>query len=121
MGVAGVEGRFRRSCERTLSVLRESVQVVLTIVRVLLDDPLYAWTLTPDKVNRLQQRDAHRSAVAAGDNRQAERALARLAEKLRGQEAGQVMTCAAQVSHLIQQARDPENLCRLFNGWQAYL
>ena len=123
MGVAGVEGRFRRACERTLSVLRHSRQVVLTIVRVLLDDPLYAWTLTADKVNRLQQYGAGRPAgdAAGGDNRQAERALARLAEKLRGQELGQVMSCSAQVSHLIQQARDPDNLCRLFNGWQAYL
>ncbi|XP_037068925.1 serine-protein kinase ATM-like [Pollicipes pollicipes] len=117
MGVAGVEGRFRRSCERTLAVLRESRQLVLTIVRVLLDDPLYAWTLTADKMARLQQRRVKRVV----DNRQAERALARLDEKLRGQEMGRLMDCAAQVGHLIQQARDPDNLCRLFSGWQAYL
>lgn len=117
MGVCGVAGRFERSCQRTLSVLRGSSQVVLTIVRVLLEDPLYAWTLTADKVSRLQQR----RVAQHSDNRQAERVLSRLGEKLRGQELGQVMGCAAQVSHLIQQARDPDNLSLLFHGWQAYL
>ena len=46
--------------------------MVLTIGRVLLDDPLYAWTWTADKVSRLQRRSADRAA--GGDNRQPERA-----------------------------------------------
>lgn len=51
----------------------------------------------------------------------AERALLRLREKLQGNERGGSTSVEGQVEMLIQQARDPENLCRLFHGWQPYL
>ena len=40
MGILWVEGVFRRCCEQTLTVMRESYDVFLTIVQVLLHDPL---------------------------------------------------------------------------------
>lgn len=51
----------------------------------------------------------------------AERALLRLQQKLQGMEEGAATSISGQVNHLIQQARDPGNLSRLFLGWQAYL
>lgn len=54
-------------------------------------------------------------------NKTAERVLLRIEQKLQGIEEGLVFSIPGQVEQLIQQARDPSNLCRLFSGWQAYL
>ena len=54
-------------------------------------------------------------------NKVAERVLLRLQQKLSGMEDGVQLSVSGQVAHLIQEARDPKNLCRLFPGWQAYI
>jgi len=54
-------------------------------------------------------------------NKVAERVLLRLKQKLSGLEDGVQLSMAGQVNHLIQEARDVNNLCRLFPGWQAYI
>lgn len=46
LGPSGVEGVYRKSCEKTMDVLRQNKSTILTIVEVLLHDPLYAWTLS---------------------------------------------------------------------------
>lgn len=51
----------------------------------------------------------------------AERALLRLRQKLEGIADGGMTNIEGQVEKLLQQARDPSNLCRLFHGWQPYL
>lgn len=53
-------------------------------------------------------------------NKMAERVLSRLQKKLQGTEEGPASSIEGQVNRLIQQARDPSNLSRLFVGWQAY-
>lgn len=55
LGPSGVEGVYRKSCEKTMEVLRQNRQTILTIVEVLLHDPLYAWTLTSNQANKRQQ------------------------------------------------------------------
>lgn len=57
LGPSGVEGVYRKSCEKTMEVLRQNKSTILTIVEVLLHDPLYAWTLTSDQASRRQQTD----------------------------------------------------------------
>lgn len=54
-------------------------------------------------------------------NKLAERVLLRLQHKLQGLEDGVTLSVAGQVNHLIQTARDPHNLSRLFHGWQPYI
>ena len=54
-------------------------------------------------------------------NKVAERVLLRLKQKLQGTEDGVQLSISGQVNHLIQEATDPKNLCRLFPGWQAYI
>lgn len=57
MGISGVEGVFRRSCEMTMSVLRRNAEIINTVLQVLLYDPLYMWALTTDRVARVQPSD----------------------------------------------------------------
>ncbi|XP_061484637.1 serine-protein kinase ATM isoform X2 [Rhineura floridana] len=139
MGITGVEGVFRRCCEKTMAVMRNSQEALLTIVEVLLYDPLFDWTMNPLKALYLQQRpedeaDMSSSLNAAdqgcnkkanGDNqifnKVAERVLMRLQEKLKGVEEGTVLSVGGQVNLLIQQAMDPKNLSRLYPGWKAWV
>ncbi|XP_026219215.1 serine-protein kinase ATM [Anabas testudineus] len=140
MGITGVEGVFRRCCEKTMEVMRNSQEAVLTIVEVLLYDPLFDWTMNPLKAFYLQHDeqqelnatlgstmggddlDNHRkSSDSQSFNKVAERVLLRLQEKLKGVEEGTVLSIGGQVNLLIQQAMDPKNLSRLFPGWQAWV
>lgn len=134
MGVSGVEGVFRRSCEKTMAVLRKNQEIILTILEVLLYDPLYAWTVTPRVLATYQEnRGAANSSASIAStsesvndsnmktkNKMAERVLCRLKDKLQGTEDGPVSSVEGQVNRLIQQARDVGNLSRLFRGWQAF-
>ncbi|KAK7494518.1 hypothetical protein BaRGS_00014171, partial [Batillaria attramentaria] len=146
MGVTGVEGVFRRCCEKTMEVMRGHKESLLTIVQVLLHDPLSEWTLSPHKVYALQARRDRRDCDTADIsatmntaetdldmdggksdrsqepvNKLAERVLLRLQQKLQGLEDGVTLSVAGQVNHLIQTARDPHNLSHLFPGWQPYI
>ncbi|KAM5180001.1 serine-protein kinase ATM [Mantella aurantiaca] len=135
MGITGVEGVFRRCCEKTMEVMRSSQDALLTIVEVLLYDPLFDWTMNPLKALYLQQDEAELNATLAEDaecnrntcgdsqnfNKVAERVLLRLQEKLKGVEEGTVLNVEGQVNLLIQQAMDPKNLSRLFPGWKAWV
>ncbi|XP_076001414.1 serine-protein kinase ATM isoform X2 [Genypterus blacodes] len=140
MGITGVEGVFRRCCEKTMEVMRSSQEALLTIVEVLLYDPLFDWTMNPLKAFYLQRDeqqelnatisstlggveiDNHRKfSDSQSFNKVAERVLLRLQEKLKGVEEGTVLNVGGQVNLLIQQAMDPNNLSRLFHGWQAWV
>ncbi|XP_042136876.2 serine-protein kinase ATM isoform X1 [Peromyscus maniculatus bairdii] len=139
MGITGVEGVFRRCCEKTMEVMRSSQETLLTIVEVLLYDPLFDWTMNPLKALYLQQRpedetDLHSTPNAEDQeckrslsdtdqsfNKVAERVLMRLQEKLKGVEEGTVLSVGGQVNLLIQQAMDPKKLSRLFPGWKAWV
>ncbi|RVE64573.1 hypothetical protein OJAV_G00127090 [Oryzias javanicus] len=141
MGITGVEGVFRRCCEKTMEVMRSSQEALLTIVEVLLYDPLFDWTMNPLKAFHLQHDEQveatnatlgstmggvdidnhHKSSDSQSFNKVAERVLLRLQEKLKGVEDGAVLSVGGQVNLLIQQAMDPKNLSRLFPGWQAWV
>ncbi|XP_030331993.1 serine-protein kinase ATM isoform X1 [Strigops habroptila] len=138
MGITGVEGVFRRCCEKTMAVMRNNQEALLTIVEVLLYDPLFHWTINPLKALYLQQRpedeadmnptlnaDPQECKRKARDdqsfNKVAERVLMRLQEKLKGVEEGTVLSVGGQVNLLIQQAMDPKNLSQLFFGWKPWV
>nr|XP_058924229.1 serine-protein kinase ATM isoform X1 [Kogia breviceps] len=139
MGITGVEGVFRRCCEKTMEVMRNSQETLLTIVEVLLYDPLFDWTMNPLKALYLQQRPEDESELHSTPNaddqeckrnlsdidhsfnKVAERVLMRLQEKLKGVEEGTVLSVGGQVNLLIQQSMDPKNLSRLFPGWKAWV
>lgn len=54
MGVSGVEGTMRHCCEKTLTVLRDQRQIIITLLQVLLYDPLFKWTITPAEARNIQ-------------------------------------------------------------------
>lgn len=127
MGISGTEGVFRRTCEKTMQVLRECQETILTILEVLLYDPLYAWTMTPAIAQSKQPgtlrpiRSSSTDSPPVEKNKLAERALLKLRQKLQGIEEGVATSVEGQVSRLVHEATNPNNLCCLFHGWQAYV
>ncbi|KAH7439401.1 hypothetical protein KP509_04G059200 [Ceratopteris richardii] len=129
MGVTGVEGVFRRCCEKTLFVLRANKDALLTIIEVFLHDPLYKWALSPLKALQKQQdtidigacKEEIADLESSGENKDAARAMMRVKQKLDGYEGGEMRSIEGQVQQLIQDAQDPDKLCQLFPGWAPWL
>lgn len=62
MGASGVEGVMRRCSEVTLGVLRAHKESVLTLVEVLIHDPILKWAMSPELAARRQQQLADDAA-----------------------------------------------------------
>lgn len=144
-GIAGVEGVFRRCSEVTLSVMRRNKDVLLTVVEVLLHDPMFNWALTPEEVLREQrsrdgsdrdifESDLSRSldesaadAVVREVNKdingssEAHRALNRISEKLDGLEGTERLSVEAHVARLVDEAQAFHVIASVYPGWAPWL
>lgn len=140
-GVSGVEGVFRRCCNFTLEALRQDQEAIMTILDVLRYDPLYSWSISPLRLQRMQEHAEAAAAAAAAaqqdtnatgttdganagvahaktamtESNEADRALAVVRKKL-----GKSLSVEATVNELIRQATDEKNLATLYCGWAAY-
>jgi ataxia telangiectasia mutated family protein len=109
-----------------MSELRQNYQALTTILDVLIHDPLYRWMLTPGDASRFQREgdsQSDRESAAPPDNQAAERALFRVKQKLQGYSdtTHDALSVEGQVTHLIAEATDRDNLCVLFPGWSPWL
>ena len=113
LGVSGVEGVLTGCMEQTMRVLRDNSEALITILEVMLRNPLYNWSL--------EQATATEDGGVA-TNRGAERALVRIEDKLRGiMRKREPLSYKGQVGALLREARSGENLCQMFDGWAAWL
>lgn len=142
MGVCGLKGPFTRSCQFTLSVLRDEAKSIDTILNVLRHDPLYSWTLSPVKAKKFRSKmssgngeenpvndstieihadnENSNNSDALGslnseDGGEAERVLENVRNKL-----SKELSVEASVKILILEAKDPANLSQLFVGWSPF-
>ncbi|KAI9091728.1 hypothetical protein DFS34DRAFT_584387 [Phlyctochytrium arcticum] len=128
MGITGLEGAFRRSCEESLRVFREDAEMLMTILDVFRYDPLYNWKVTPLEQRRRQgdleelqegltSDPAFQKANPAvrGPNKEAERALFVVKKKLSTD-----VSVECRINALISSAIDANNLSRMFPGWQPW-
>ena len=145
MGPTGTAGTYTSVAQATLKVLRENSSTLLTVLSAVVSDPLYSWCLSPIKAREMQREedeengnedekyDPHKInringeigvAISKIDNDAATRTISRITEKLQGYEdgtMGEQQTVESQVRHLIAQARDHDNLSRIFHGWSPWL
>ncbi|WWC63986.1 uncharacterized protein I303_106592 [Kwoniella dejecticola CBS 10117] len=126
LGISGIEGTFKRCSEHTLRVLRDSSSLILTILEVFKNDPLYAWAGDPDKLQRAQggknaNANANINAITemmiqdANVKEKADRVLSKIKSKL-----GSELSIEYTVNMLIQEARDVEHLSRIYHGWAPW-
>ena len=146
MGPSGTDGVFFKAAEATLGVLRNNSDTLLTILSAVVSDPLYKWSISPQKARELQQEQnikeedgedeckskegSSRSSLvdfnAEDDenrNDAAARAISKITNKLQGYEDSSSVdkSVAGQVKLLINEARDPDNLALMFVGWSSWL
>jgi ataxia telangiectasia mutated family protein len=123
MGITKTEGVFRRCCEFTLEALRKEVYSIMSILDVLRYDPLYSWSMSPVRLEKLQEEQsaAPEAAKAVHTNDkpkevtnepgEADRALTVVNKKL-----SKTLSVTATVNDLINQASDERNLAVLYSG-----
>ncbi|CUM62627.1 uncharacterized protein PRCAT00000181001 [Priceomyces carsonii] len=113
-GITGVNGVFIRSCEHTFRVLRGNKDHILAILDVLRWDPLYSWTLSPIRQEKLQH-DAAEVPITKieEDGSEAGRALSTVSDKL----IAGGLSIEATVRELVQEASSPQNLALIYFGW----
>jgi len=147
MGPSGTEGAFSHAAEATMCVLRENASALLTILSAVVSDPLYKWSVSPVKARQHQRSDRedgnddivgqNRTSInnsrsigeylvdgSEDKNDAANRAIAKINEKLQGYEdgtAGERQSIEGQVQLLINAARDRDNLCSMYFGWAPWL
>jgi len=58
MEVSGIEGSYRSTCERTMTVLRESRDSLVAMLEAFVYDPLISWRLVDLSAAETQEKDA---------------------------------------------------------------
>ncbi|KAJ7688699.1 hypothetical protein B0H17DRAFT_938064 [Mycena rosella] len=132
MGVTGVEGVFRISCEVTLQLLRDNKDSLMSVLDAFIHDPLVEWE---DEKRKLEREPSRRNAVKASvDLRMlGKNALSPIERKLKGfyvaasakeryaRGAGEKETSTGNlVQMLMQEATDHANLAKMYPGWASY-
>ncbi|KAM9937820.1 hypothetical protein OXX80_002673 [Metschnikowia pulcherrima] len=101
MGITGVEGSFRVTCEVTGTLVRENEASLMNILETLVYDPLLDWKTSEKPQEHLKK----------------------VRRKIRGllDREGLPMNVHGQIDYLIQQASSDQNLSRMYGGWAAYI
>ena len=146
-GITSCEGTFRKSCEKVLEVLKEKMNQVLTILEVVIHDPLYKWSLSPVEVNKHQrkrdlvddlpffplklskndidvQSGSEKESISSNFQKDAaNRMLMRIRNKLQGFDDQSFSTLSVEgfVQLLITEAQNTKNLSKLYSGWAPWL
>lgn len=103
LGVLGIDGIFKNSFLGVLDRVRESRIMLVTILGVLVHDPVYRW-----------------SVGGEGGICEAKSAVLRVDGKLLGRVDGLVLGLEGQFRTLVSQAVDMKRLARLFPGWAPW-
>ncbi|KAL3320565.1 hypothetical protein Ciccas_000731 [Cichlidogyrus casuarinus] len=143
LGPKGVEICLHPIAEQVLETLQSSGEVIVTLLQVLLHDPLYAWCLTPSRLLDLERRRMEKlssdpslsmslysssfigGSFPGGDssnntNQLARKVIITVRERLQPPAPGKIGV-SAQIEQLLGQARSYENLSRMYYGWQSYM
>jgi serine/threonine-protein kinase ATR len=106
-GAYGENGPFRRSCELTMSMLRQNEDTLMTILETFLYDP------TADFIGKKKSRQ-HSEVPDTPEG-----VLESVRNKVRGLLPNESVPLSVEgyVQLLIEQATDPLNLARMYIGW----
>lgn len=102
MGITGIEGTFRITCEVTAQLVRENEASLMNILETLIYDPLLDWKTQDNPQDHLRK----------------------VRRKIRGlldEKEGLPMNVHGQVDVLIQEAISTENLSQMYGGWAPYV
>jgi FKBP12-rapamycin complex-associated protein len=103
--VSKIEGTFRSCCENVMALAHVNAEQLLGLLEVFIYDPLLQWIT--------------KEAGGGKEASKSEAIVKRIEDKLKGCdfEPGKTYPVQQQVAKLIDEARKPENLSRMFRGW----
>ncbi|KAI7858792.1 hypothetical protein BDC45DRAFT_283922 [Circinella umbellata] len=105
MGVLGVEGMFRKTCEVTLDIMRRNKIQLLSVFQTLAHDPITEW-----------QRKAYAEQAKNTVEELAQNQVRKIGMKI---DSGK--SIQEEVTGLISQASSNRNLAQMFSGWAAFI
>ena len=121
-GPVGVEGPFRLACEICLSVMRKEKDLIMSVLRPFVYDPLVDWTKSKAGgnvgTNHLKRVEDRLSGIVTEHLSSNDKA-----KKRKKSLQGHPLSVEGQVSHLITEATDQDNLVRLvssLNCWSLF-
>lgn len=124
LGVAGVEGAFRRTAEITMGILRDNKESLMSVLQAMVHDPLGEWVATE---RRARHRHGDKTASTAAAGAGARKALKSVSDKLDGRLrrpglSDEVRHTTKNLVHmLICDATSSQNLGQMYVGWAPYL
>jgi serine-protein kinase ATM len=150
MGPCGTEGTFRSAAEETMLTLRNNSGDLLTILSAVVADPLYRWQTDIMEARRQQTEEdvvaessrkrmtgktgrlctedstAPDAKITSNDDKNlaAIKTIEKIKQKLDGFEEstfGDQQGVEGQVQLLINSARDPDQLKKMYVGWAPWI
>ena len=124
LGVAGVEGAFRKTADITMSILRDNKDSLMSVLQAMVHDPLGEWVATE---RRARHKHGDKQGSGAGASAGARRALKSVSDKLDGRLrrpglSDEVRHTTKNLVHmLICDATSAQNLSQMYVGWAPYL
>jgi serine/threonine-protein kinase ATR len=120
-GVIGVEGGFRRSCELSLSVIRQNRDLLINVLQPFVTDPLVEWDRGASQ--QLAQLPVNSALYATALQEQGVKHLDKIEKRLRGQVGKDNIPLAVRghVELLLNEATSASNLSRMYIGWMSWL
>ncbi|CAJ0593781.1 unnamed protein product [Cylicocyclus nassatus] len=120
MGVTGIEGNYRFTCERVLRLLRANRDSLLAVLEAFVYDPVISWRLLEGtkRVPGEKHDVTRRKTLQEAPRIVRERVIDRIKHKLAGSEFGNgEVGVQEQIDRLVEQATLHENLCQCYIGW----
>uniref|UniRef100_A0A182Q7R9 Serine/threonine-protein kinase ATR n=1 Tax=Anopheles farauti TaxID=69004 RepID=A0A182Q7R9_9DIPT len=123
MGPLGVEGLYRRCCEIVLRILQTRASTFMSVLKPFVYDPMVSWS----KIGFGQGESSNRDNQVERTDPQAMRNVLSIEERLKGyvKIKGKLshipLSIEGQVSHLIKEATDVDNLAQMYIGWSGFI
>lgn len=113
MGVLGIEGPFRKSCEIFLRVMQKEKSTLMSYLRPLVYD-------VPHKTAPNRNTTEHVAQEAVDNMNNIEMRLKGIVRKYKGS-SGIALSTEGQVNFIIEEATNVDNLSGMFHGWMPWM
>jgi len=113
LGVQGVEGVYKKSCEITMRLMRSKRDALMNVLETFVHDPLLEWQAGRDQVSRAREIMDQIKAKLNGLEGVQQRSGP-------GSASQKPLSVEGQVADLINQATDAANLSKMYIWWMPW-
>ncbi|XP_058065656.1 serine/threonine-protein kinase ATR-like [Anopheles bellator] len=122
MGPLGVEGLYRKCCEIVLRVLQNQTPTLMSVLRPFVYDPIVSWSkVGSGPVDSGTKNSTERTDSAALQNVLNIEERLKGFVKINGKTSHMALSIEGQVSHLIKEATNTDNLAQMYIGWSPFM